>query len=268
MSDALLPAFFERNELDKDRREAFAAEFLTLLAERTGRYTMGDSTSVRAETAERLARGILCCVGLHLRSRGAKETAERSVKALYEAGVQDARRQARRAKLLLRQAEANRPPVENVGFSDTLAALPAFFERYDAAFFAHEIPCDIDYPLCSPVPDELFGAEYVAEYLRRWNMECAFLRRFEAPLLSLLYTRRFGDAGLLVNLYAPVAEAALGRALSGKRAQGLFADETDRALIYGRVGRASKDAARSALLAAAERVCGELGVAGGRDKRT
>jgi len=266
MNDAFLPACLQRGELDRGRREAFAGELLTLLAERTERYTMGDSTSVREETAERLLRGISYCIDLHLRTDGGGNAGAQPVRALYEAGVKDAQRQARHAKLLLKQAEANRPPVENVGFADTLSSLPAFFKRYDAVFFAHEIPCGIDYPLCHAVSEELLGAEYVAEYLRRWNMECAFLRRFSAPLLSLLYERSIGDAGLLVNLYSPAAEAALGRALSGKAVLNLFADKEDHKCICERVGRAPEDAARAALCAAAERVCAELDITGGAEQ--
>jgi hypothetical protein len=137
--------------LDAPRREAFGAEFSALLAERTERYGMGESSSVRLETAESLARGILYCVELHLRAAGAGQT--QSVRALYEAGVLDAKRLVRRGKLLLRQAEAGKPSVTNIGLRDTLLALPAFFRQYDAEFFAQEIPCDIDYPLCHPVSE-------------------------------------------------------------------------------------------------------------------
>jgi hypothetical protein len=59
--------------------------------------------------------------------------------------------------------------------------------------------------------------EYINDYLRRLNLESAFLRRFDAGLLTLLYERYYGDyEGLLVNLYAPAAQAALGSALAGK----------------------------------------------------
>lgn len=251
--------------LHKPRGEAFAAEFLALLAERTARYTMGDSTSVRLETAERLAGGILYCIDLAQRSRS--PGAAGSLKALYEAGVREAERIKRHGKLLLRQAESIRPPVENIGFRDTLNALPEFFRAYDTAFFAQEIPGDIDYPLCHPVSESLKGAEYVCEYLRRLNLETAFLRRFSAPLLSLVYERIYlGDGGLLVNLYMPAAEAALGRALAGKTVRNLLTDASDRALIRLKMNKLSEPAAKRILQQAANRVGVELGMTGGLER--
>ena len=247
------------------RMEASAGEFLTLLAERTSRYTMGDSTSVRLETAERLAGGILYCIDLAQRSRSSG--AAGSLKALYETGVREAERIKRHGKLLLRQAESIRPPVENIGFRDTLLALPAFFRAYDTAFFAQEIPCDIDYPLCHPVSESLQGAAYVCEYLRRLNVETAFLRRFPASLLSLVYERIYlGDGGILVNLYMPVAEAALGRALSGKTARNLLTDASDRALIRLKMNNLTEHAAKRILQQAANRVGVELGMTGGLER--
>lgn len=251
--------------LHKPRGEAFAAEFLALLAERTGRYTMGDSTSVRLETAERLAGGILYCIELAQRTRSSG--AAGSLKALYETGVREAERIKRHGKLLLRQAESIRPPVENIGFRDTLDALPEFFRAYDTTFFAQEIPGDIDYPLCHPVSESLKGADYVCEYLRRLNLETAFLRRFSAPLLTLVYERIYlGDGGLLVNLYMPVAEAALGRVLAGKTARNLLTDASDRALIRLKMNNLSEPAAKRILQQAANRVGVELGMTGGLER--
>ncbi|MEN6418169.1 MAG: DUF6179 domain-containing protein [Clostridiaceae bacterium] len=247
------------------RMEASAGEFLTLLAERTSRYTMGDSTSVRLETAERLAGGILYCV--ELAQKAHPGLAERTLKAQYEAGILEAERQKRHGRMLLKQAESIRPPVENIGFRDTLLALPVFFRAYDTAFFAQEIPCDIDYPLCHPVSESLQGAAYVCEYLRRLNVETAFLRRFPAPMLSLVYERIYlNDGGLLVNLYAPVAEAALGRVLAEKAAFNLLTDASDRTRIWMRMNDTPEETALFALEQAAKRVCRELNITGVLEK--
>jgi hypothetical protein len=247
------------------RGETFAAEFIALLAERTARYTMGDSTSVRLETAERLAGGILYCVELAQEKRPA--LAKGALRTQYEAGILEAERQKRHGQMLLKQAESIRPPVENTGYKDTLSALPVFFRAYDTAFFAQEIPCDIDYPLCHPVSESLLGAAYVCEYLRWLNVETAFLRRFSAPLLTLIYERIYlGDGGLLVNLYAPVAEAALGRALAGKAVRNLLTDASDRALIRLKMNNLTESAAKRILQQAANRVGAELGMTGALER--
>ncbi len=267
MNELSIPQIPSVLAMDATRREAFAEEFVALLASRTNRYTMGDSSSVRMETAERLARGALYCVDLHIRLSPGGEPGAQSVRSLFEAGVKDVQRLARHGKLLLKQAEANRPPVENIGFGDTLASLPIFFRAYDTAFFAQEIPCDIDYPLCHPVSEALLGVEYVNEYIRRLLVESAFLRLFPAPLLALVYEQSYGgDGGLLVNLYAPVAEAALGRTFAGKAASNLLTDATDRALIWQRMNGVPESEATAALEQAAKSVCKELNISGALER--
>ena len=245
MPESLVPFAANDRLPGMPRREAFAAEFFALLSERIARFTMGDSSSVRAETAEQIGRSLQYCISLALRASKEPQTEARSTRELYESGLAEARRLTRRAKMLLKQAETLRPPVENVGFRDTLSALPEFFRRYDPEFFACEIPCDIDYPLCTPVPEMLSGVDYLLEYLRRLNAESAFLRRFPAPLLAIAYERHYGDDGLLVNLYEPVAAAAAGRALVD-RAVAIYGETGTPLAVIPRIGGGT-DAAYAAL---------------------
>ncbi len=262
MTDDLMPMRSpQMRTMDAAERKAFGESVLALLAERAGRYTMGDSGSVRVETAKRLLNGILYCVDLHLRAHSDADASASSVRRLYEAGVRDVERLVRRGRLLLKQAETARPPVENIAFRDTLAALPAFFCRYDAAFFAHEIPCDIDYPLCRPAAETLRGVEYVNDYLRRLLTESAFLRRFDGDMLRLLYERYYGDFdGLPVNLYTPAADAAVGRALADRSVQRLFLDAADAAAVRRRFAGRTDEDGRRMLADAAAAVCRELSI--------
>ena len=265
MPESLVPFGADGELPGLPRREAFAAEFLALLEERIKRFTMGDSSSVRVETAEKIARSLQYCISLALRAPQDTSAEERGARKLYESGLSEARRLTRRAKMLLRQAETLRPPVENAGFRDTLAALPEFFRRYDPEFLSCEIPCDIDYPLCAPVPETLPGVDYVLEYLRRLNAESAFLRRFPAPVLALAYERYYGDEGLLVNLYEPIAAAAVGRALAEKSVKNLFTDADDRGRIHAALQNAGDAGAKARLAAAAAAACAELNMAGAFD---
>lgn len=186
-----------------------AEEVYALLAERIARFTMGDSTSVPIDTAQRLLESLLYCVDLQHRFPAADSREQMSLAARRQAGVLEAKRIAKRAKLLLRQAQHTPPPLTNTTYCDTLEALPAFFAGYDADFFAREIPCSFDYPLCQPVSEALYGAEYMADYLRRLLTENSFLRAFSAEALRSLYLRYYIDyADLLVNLYLPAAEMA------------------------------------------------------------
>jgi len=202
--------------------EADAEAIYLLLEERIRRYTMGDSTSVPLETARRLLESILYCLDMERMSRAGKSGQPAPLKARWQAGVEIAKRTAKRAKLLLLQAQRTPPPLVNTAYVDTLAALPAFFAGYDADFFAQEIPCSFDYPLCQPVSEEHLGAAYMQDFLRRLLAESTFLRTFSAEALRALYERYYIDyIDLLVNLYLPAAEMATLCALAGAPVRGL-----------------------------------------------
>ena len=241
-------------------------ELRALLAERISRYTMGDSASVPVDTARHLLEGIRYCVAL-----GEKICVpfppDARLRQRWQAGVNAARRLAARAKFLLREAQRLQPPVTNLAFRESLNAIPTFFRAYDPDFFAQEIPCALDYPLCHPVGDALVGAEYLLDYLRRWLIESAFLRYFSEGALLRLYKRYYLDyEDLVVNLYQPAAELAVLCALAGKPVRELTLDQTD---IDGLSRLLANDEAvvQAALISGAERVYEELRMTGARDRK-
>ncbi|MCE5189980.1 MAG: DUF6179 domain-containing protein [Eubacteriales bacterium] len=230
-----------------------------LLAERIARYTMGDSTSVPLDTAKRLLGGMAFCVQLHLNGAASAVPKDAPLKERFFAGVAEARRLTRRAKLMLNEAQRWQPPVVNTGFLDTLAALPSFFKWYNAEFFAQEIPCSIDYPLCQPVSDSFSGVEYMLDYLKRWLTESAFLRAFPRESLVELYEQYYGDyEDLLVNLYLPAAEAAILCALSNAPVRALRPGEGQHAESIRLICAPDEADARNAVFMAAKRACEEL----------
>ena len=148
------------------------------------------------------------------------------------------------------------PPLRNIALRDTLAGIEGFWDRYDARLFAQRIPCDIDYPLCSPVPDALVGVDYVEEYLRRLRMEGRFLAFFDAKREERILARSCPDwRGLVVNLYEPVAATAVGAALAGTSIEGLALDEHARSRIRARLSTMGRSGV-SALLGSAAREVG------------
>lgn len=248
---------------DPAEKAAFTEEAYALLARRILRYTMGDSDSVPVETGEELFRGILYLADLHLRTHPEQSRAHLSVEALFTGGMEDAKRLTARAKLLWRQAKAAPQPVDNMACRDTIDGMSDFFRRYDVAFFAHQIPCSIDYPLARPVPEATLGVEYILAYLRQFLTETAFLRRYPAGDVAGLLSAYCGDyEGLLVNLYTPVAEAAIGRALAGLPVRMLGVDGTARKRIEDRFAACKDEEAAALLQAAAESVYRELSLSG------
>ncbi|MEA4914403.1 MAG: DUF6179 domain-containing protein [Christensenella sp.] len=230
-----------------------------LLEDRIRRYTMGDSTSIPADTARRLLESILYCLELNRRFPAPDVTRESPLKERWQAGVHQAKRIAARAKLLLRQAQRTPPPLTNTTYCDTLAALPAFFSGYDADFFAQEIPCSFDYPLCQPVLDSLLGAEYILDYLRRLLAENTLLRAFSKESLRALYERYYIDyVDLLVNLSLPVAEMATLCVLADRPVRELALSQAELADVGAGLARVSEQEARTEMERAADRALEEL----------
>lgn len=232
-----------------------------LLEERIRRYTLGDSTSVPVDTARRLFESILYCLDLQRRSQKEKTADRAHAKARWQAGVDTAKRNAKRAKLLLLQAQRTPPPLVNTAYCDTLSALPAFFAGYDADFFAQEIPCSFDYPLCQPVSDLLLGAEYIQDFLRRLLVESTFLRAFLKESLLSLYERYYIDyADLLVNLYLPAAEMAALCACAGVPVRKLTLSQEQLVSLNTRLLKATETEAREMIDEAVENALLELGL--------
>lgn len=248
---------------DEPRLPENAEEVYAILAERIGRFTMGDSTSVPVETAQRLLESILFCVDLNRRAPSTEIPPEAPLRARWQAGVQEARRIAKRAKLLLLQAQRMPPPVVNTAYCDTIDALPAFFAGYDADFFAQEIPCSFDYPLCRPVQDSLLGAEYMREYLRCLLTESSFLRVFTPETLRALYVRYYIDyADLLVNLFLPAAEMATLCALAGEDVRALWLPPEKLARVGRSLASLEEDEAKERMRQAVKHTLCTLHLAG------
>lgn len=234
-----------------------------LLDERIRRYTMGDSTSVPVDTARRLLESILYCLDLNRRFPAQDVPQDAPLHVRWRAGVDQAKRIAARAKLLLKQAQRTPPPLVNTAYCDTLEALPAFFAGYDADFFAQEISCSFDYPLCQPVSESLLGAEYILEYLRKLLAENTLLRAFSQESLRVLYVRYYVDyADLLVNLCLPAAEMATLCAFARRPVRELSLSGAEMTGISAALTRASEQETRASFRSAADCALAELNLRG------
>ena len=231
-----------------------------LLAQQTERYTMGDSSSVPAETALELFRSICFSIGWYLQESGDDiSLLTVNVQNLLQLSRAMLQERIEEGKKLLRQTAASAPPVGSRSYLDTLNGLGEFFRCYDCRFFAHEIPGNIDYQLNQPVPETLLGIAYVEEYLHRLLIENKFCRSFNTEIMiSLLENSCPEYRELLVNIYEPVAVNAIGCVLLGKDVRELDISADDRIRLVDYFHSLAQDEARKALRAAADRVCSEL----------
>lgn len=217
--------------------QLLAPRLRALLERQALRYTVGESTSLREETAEALYNSLCYTLGAFA------QTAPDGTQALcgdldmaLQAGQKILRGRVRRAESLYRSVCATARSFGNIAYADTLRGMRAFFAGYDVRFFAHEIPCTIDYPLCDPVPESLLGVDYLLEYLRRLGRENQFCARFPIGAVEALLRRAVPDAReQLVNLYEFVAVQAVGLSVIEKSIYTLGIDETERAALQSRL---------------------------------
>lgn len=147
----------------------FNAALLRLLAARTERYTMGDSSSVTVETAQALLESIQYTLWLGCEAQGYQLAALPTGVALPDllaAGQAEAERRVKSGRTLLLRAKVLLQDIDDAALQETLAEIGQFFKRYDLWFFAHDIPCAIDYILEAPISEDLQGIDYVIAYLR------------------------------------------------------------------------------------------------------
>ena len=210
-----------------EEAELVEAKLYALLERQVGMYTGGDSSSVREETAQALLRS----AWFTLQKSGAppRELLTADFNELMLKGQRRLSFDKSVAQSLWQTACTEAPELASVSLRDTLRGIGVFFRRYDLRYFARDIPCDIDYQLCLPVPEETPGVDYIAEYLRRLITENRLLRAFDPRREdALLETARPSYQQLLVNLCEPVFANALALTLIGKTPQALSVSKSDR----------------------------------------
>lgn len=186
-----------------------------LLARQTALYTASDSTSVPVETAQELFDSVLFL----LRCGGWNPdglASDQDLTRVFRTGQQNVREQITRGKQLWQAVSQTMPPLENQSLQDTMAEIGRCWRRYDYRFFAHRIPCQIDYQLSWPVDESLVGIVYINCYLKHLWIEHQFLRRFTADEMVPVLRAFCPDyKGLLINLYEPVATNCIGLVMLG-----------------------------------------------------
>ena len=241
-----------------------------LLARQVDSYTMGESSSIPVETAQELLASI--CFTLGIGQSGGEEDIKNvliwNLPVRFAQGLKALEAKTAATKRLWQAACQSAPKIENTSHISTLKSMGGFFSRYNYRYFAHEIPCDIDYQLCHPVPESFLGVDYAGEYLIRLLIEHRFLSRFSPAACACLLSACYPDyKGLLINLYEPVATNALGLALIGGDITKLNITRAGLTQIEALLSPLARDEAVEALQAAADTVCLCMGLFEPRERR-
>jgi hypothetical protein len=178
--------------------------FARLMAHVANLYCMGRSSSISSYDSRMLATSIAYVLGV------ADATAEDAARmfdvedpiALWHDGLAKLDARVDAALGMWCEIITIMPPIHNVALRDTLASLGELRSCYEVMFAAHEIPCDIDYQLSTPVDPQLMGLDYIEAWLAQLLMETRWIAQFDAGSCVVVLERTCPDfKGLHVNLY-------------------------------------------------------------------
>lgn len=219
--------------LSDGQSDALRKNLMALLAAQAGRYTQGASGSLPKETMDELLVSALYTLSVD--PTRPESYAPLVGQDIFTCFFQAQTRllQKRDAALALASSLCLRmDDLGCVALRTTLSSLLNGLKRYDAVFFAHHVPGDIDYQLCMPVSESLMGVDYALRYLQRLELEDELLTCFPIHrVLALLDGVSARWRALVCNLLTPVLENAMALMLLGRPPRRLHVSSNDRAAL-------------------------------------
>ncbi len=188
----------------------------SLLSAQCKSFTGGQSSSLSVETVEALLSSICFSLSCFANKYGQNALLKIPPEKALEGARDILKKRIQLCKTLYLTLLRLPFQPDNVSYRDTVNGMENFFKKYDYYFFADQIPCDIDYQLCLPVSENLWGVEYLTEYIKRLICEgrfCGAFQRYEITALLANFGSRNHE--LLINVFTPVLSIALGRVLLG-----------------------------------------------------
>ena len=188
----------------------------SLLSAQCKSFTGGQSSSLSVETVEALLSSICFSLSCFANKYGQIALLEIPLEKALEGARDILKKRIQLCKTLYLTLLRLPFQPNNVSYRDTVNGMENFFKKYDYYFFADQIPCDIDYQLCLPVSESLWGVEFLTEYIKRLICEgrfCGAFQRYEITALLANFGSRNHE--LLINVFTPVLSNALGRVLLG-----------------------------------------------------
>ena len=188
----------------------------SLLSAQCKSFTGGQSSSLSVETVEALLSSICFSLSCFANKYGQNALLEIPLEKALEGARDILKKRIQLCKTLYLTLLRLPFQPNNVSYRDTVNGMENFFKKYDYYFFADQIPCDIDYQLCLPVNESLWGVEFLTEYIKRLICEgrfCGAFQRYEITALLANFGSRNDE--LLINVFTPVLSNALGRVLLG-----------------------------------------------------
>ncbi|MBS7238822.1 MAG: hypothetical protein KIG94_01365 [Acetatifactor sp.] len=242
----------------EEEQQQYYLKLLELLTWQSAKYNGTDSTSMPAETAKELLASLVYTLSVAAGEDGMSdcELLKSDLRQVIGRGqaILDRKRTALELSWGVLCLEA--PNIPNVYYMDTMKNLGEFFKHYELYYFAHQIPCSIDYPLLGPIEESVQGISFIEEYMRRLRMENQLIHFFGTETVTLFlnriqvnYREEYG------NLCEPVLVNAIGRVICGMEPDSPDLTGQDAAFLEKIFAGKSAAEIRELLSPAMERIC-------------
>lgn len=184
-------------------------DIISLLGERVEKFTMGDSTSVTKETAERILGSILYCIKSDSNNTIKNSSLDKSlikeenldIRTAFYNGLLIKKEKIKKAKILCENIKREFCFIDNCYYKDIIwKGMDAFFKNYDVEFNPQYNVLTLDYPLYIEI-ENLSGIDLIYEYLKRFYIEERFLKKFEIHVIEEIL-RGYNDnfTNLVINI--------------------------------------------------------------------
>ncbi|MFZ7119852.1 MAG: DUF6179 domain-containing protein [Eubacteriaceae bacterium] len=243
---SILQEAFNHKILNEYELENIQLQSLDLLSKQIKRYTSGDSTSIRTETAQNILQSISYTISIYLKNLNNLDICidnikQESLENLYKKGKLIIIKQIDKSKKLYYLIQKNSIATNNIAYNDTIEkGISFFFENYDLDFFAHDTPASIDYPLSNDKID-LVGIEYIYSFLQNLFWENKFCINFKESYIHKIllgFNNNYPD--LLINIFDLVFTNALGCILLEKDVFELNIEPWERKFLKQKLSSFSK----------------------------
>ncbi|OGO90698.1 MAG: hypothetical protein A2Y17_03140 [Clostridiales bacterium GWF2_38_85] len=195
---------------------------IKLLAEETQKFTKGESSSVRTETAKAILDSMCYKISIYLKSINNCDAAvlillERPLRDILSSGNKLIESKLKVVVSLYKKINKNRINTPNNAYNDTIGkGLKLFFKEYDKDFESNETPVAIDYPLCIECSNYV-GVEFIINYMISMYWENVFCSYFvDTEIHSIMQSINHDYEGLLVNIFEQTLLNSLANIIIGK----------------------------------------------------
>lgn len=201
--------------------ERIQLDCLNLLAYKTERFNMGDSSSIPIEKAQNIMNSNLFTIGVWLKTYEYADDAleavmKESISEIYEKGAKRIDLMVKSSKAVYGKLLERLIDTENICYRETIiGGISGFFKLYSPVFSAQEIHITADYPVYNFMPKQN-GIEFIQAYVEALYFENQFCLNFTSETIHRLligYEKNYKD--LIINIYGIVLEAAVVCVISG-----------------------------------------------------